>query len=441
MTRSPLVAIVGAGVAGLAAARELHRRGLSVIVLEARPRIGGRVHTRHDSALAVPAELGAEFVHGEAPETMRLARDARLLVTRITGEQRTARRGRLEPADLRPAVDRVLGRIDTRRRDESFATFLARRPGGRAWAHERAVAAAFVESFHAGQLDAISAHSVAPEPGEPAGQAAMKAARMPGGYDAVPDALARGLGRSIRLRSVVTEIRWRRGRVELGVRSRSGRRTLEARAAVVTVPIGVLAAPANARGHIAFRPEPPALREAVTGLAMGSVTKLTVAFDEPPWQQTRRAPEHADLDSLAFIRTPGHPFSVWWSALPAVAPLAVAWSGGPPAAALARQAPREILAAAIRGLADAIGTSPRRLASRVRKSWLHDWEHDPFARGAYSYVLVGGMEAGSTLARPVEGTLFFAGEATDEASGTVEGALASGRRAATEVTRALARRR
>jgi monoamine oxidase len=400
------------------------------------------VHTRHDTELALPAELGAEFVHGEAPETMRLAREARLLVTRVTGEQRTARRGRLEPGG---SAARGRSRVPAHRRTQARRVVreLPRSPAGRARVGARARGRRrFVESFHAGDLDRISVRSIAPEPGEDAGREVMKAARLPGGYDAVPRTLARGLGRAIRLRSVVTGIRWRRGHVELDVRSRSGRRMLEARAAIVTVPIGVLAAPANARGRIAFRPEPPGVREAIAGLAMGAVTKLTIAFDgEPPWRHTRRAPEHADLDQLAFLRTPGHPFSVWWSALPAVAPLVVAWSGGPPAAALAEQRPREALAIAIRGLAEAIGTSPRRLASRVRKSWLHDWQHDPFARGAYSYVLVGGVEAGSALARPIEGTLFFAGEATDEASGTVEGALASGRRVASEVVRALARRR
>ena len=59
---------------------------------------------------------------------------------------------------------------------------------------------------------------------------------------------------------------------------------------------------------------------------------------------------------------------------------------------------------------------------------MHNWQHDPYSRGAYSYRRVGGVEAGDALARPVERTLFFAGEATDEASGTVEGALASGRK-------------
>jgi monoamine oxidase len=83
---------------------------------------------------------------------------------------------------------------------------------------------------------------------------------------------------------------------------------------------------------------------------------------------------------------------------------------------------------------------PRRLASRLLGAWTHDWRSDPHARGAYSYVRVGGVGSARRLVRPVEGTLFFAGEATEEElSGTVEGALASGLRAVRQVERALRR--
>jgi len=86
-------------------------------------------------------------------------------------------------------------------------------------------------------------------------------------------------------------------------------------------------------------------------------------------------------------------------------------------------------------LARALGTTRRRLEGLVEGCWTHDWRADPFARGAYSYLPVGGVEAQESLARPVEGTLFFAGEATNTEghNGTVHGALATGRRAAREV--------
>jgi monoamine oxidase len=79
------------------------------------------------------------------------------------------------------------------------------------------------------------------------------------------------------------------------------------------------------------------------------------------------------------------------------------------------------------------------MRSQVEETWMHDWVHDPFARGAYSYSMVGGAEAPRALARPLAGTLFFAGEATDTegATGTVHGAIASGRRAARQAIKAI----
>ena len=117
--------------------------------------------------------------------------------------------------------------------------------------------------------------------------------------------------------------------------------------------------------------------------------------------------------------------------------MAAAWSGGPPAAGLDRRRPSEIVATALGDLSRALGVPRPRLAASLRGAWLHDWQHDPFSRGAYSYPQVGGANAGRALARPVEDTLFFAGEATSRAWGTVEGALASGLRAARQVDAAL----
>src|SRR5512143_3989699 len=77
------VLVIGAGVAGLAAARDISASGLSVIVLEARDRIGGRIFTIRDEKSAVPIELGAEFVHGGPPETLAVVRHARLMLCEV----------------------------------------------------------------------------------------------------------------------------------------------------------------------------------------------------------------------------------------------------------------------------------------------------------------------------------------------------------------------
>ncbi|HEX9699362.1 MAG TPA: FAD-dependent oxidoreductase [Acidobacteriota bacterium] len=132
------VAIVGAGVAGLAAARELRRRGRSVVVLEARDRIGGRVLTLDDPLRPVPVELGAEFIHGEAPLTRRLLAEAGLVAYEVAGEQRVAAAGRLRRSDLWRSVGRVLGGIDAEGPDRPFADFIAAYRGRWPAPHRRA---------------------------------------------------------------------------------------------------------------------------------------------------------------------------------------------------------------------------------------------------------------------------------------------------------------
>jgi monoamine oxidase len=117
----------------------------------------------------------------------------------------------------------------------------------------------------------------------------------------------------------------------------------------------------------------------------------------------------------------------------------VAWAGGRRGAALALLSPEERRDRAIASAARHFSVSRRTLATLLIDFWTHNWESDPFARGAYSYPLVGGSKAGETLAKPVRGTLYLAGEATVEEadSGTVHGAIRSGRRAATQLGRHL----
>jgi monoamine oxidase len=433
------VAIVGAGAAGLAAADALHRANHSVAVFEARDRLGGRIFTARDPRVPLPIELGAEFVHGDAPETYRVIRDASLLAYDVTGAQWIAEHGRVRPADYSGRIDRVLERIDTRRPDQSFEDFLAGRPGGRTLAPDRATAREFVQGYHAADPDLISAHSIAPHDTPPSA-AALHAARVVPGYDRVPHWLARSLGGRIRLNAAVREIRHEHDRATLTIRSRSGRtHQVHSRAVIVTVPIGVLRARPGQPGAIRLIPDPPRLRSAVNLLTMGSVMRASFWFSDYPWQGAAALRGRPELDRMGFLHTRGSRFNVWWTPCPARWPLLVAWSGGPPAASLARMKRSEIERVALHDLAERLGVSYRWIVSRVRGTWLHRWDRDPFARGAYSYALVGGSDAARELARPVGNSLFLAGEATAPSSGTVESAIGSGLRAARQVRAALAR--
>jgi len=438
------VAIVGAGVAGLAAMRALELHGLRTCVVEARERIGGRILTVRDPRLAHPIELGAEFVHGSAPELLELVRDARLLAYAIEGQRWRSRRGRLSRLeDFWKRRHVVMRHLDPEAPDRSFAEFLDGDPGGRGAGAARALARAFVEGFHAADVRRISAQALA-EGGSPSEDLEeQRMMRIADGYDRVPEWLALGFGDRIMTGTVVERIDWEPGGVELSVRrpGATSATTIPARAALVTVPLGALLAAPGEPGVIQFSPSLTILDDTRGRLAMGAVVRVVLLFRERWWtKRLPSAPPDASLDSLSFLHGAAGDLPVWWSLHPAHLPVMVGWVGGPAALRLAGRSPAEIGDRAVAALAANFGVSRRRVASSVQECWTHDWQHDPFSRGAYSYALVGGADGAARLARPIQGTLWLAGEAADPEgrNGTVHGAIGSGRRAARSAARALA---
>lgn len=429
------VVVLGAGAAGIAAARALQDAGVDVIVLEARDRIGGRVFTHRDRHTPVPIELGAEFIHGRAPELDALLGEAGLASVDVGGRRLTVEGRRLRPLDdFWEQLDRVMRRLDRGpAHDRSFQDFIDTRPGGPRLARERRFARQFVENFHAADARLVSVHALAESgsPGEDIQE--RRLGRVIDGYDRVIEWLAAPLGGRIHLGAIAARVRWAPGEVAVYVRHPDGRArfAVEARAAIVAVPIGVLKAAPGELGAIEFVPGLRQKTRALEGLASGSVVRVVLRCRERFWE--------SDYDTLSFLHSTDEDFPVWWTAYPVRAPVIVGWRGGPGARRLAQLSRGELEARALASLARQMGISRRRIRSLVDCAWTHDWEHDPFARGAYSYQLVGGADTPAALARPIRRTLFFAGEATgtDGGTGTVDGAIVTGRRAAAQVVRAL----
>jgi monoamine oxidase len=395
------VLVIGAGAAGLAASAELARAGRSVLVVEARDRIGGRCLTRRLPGLPVPVELGAEFIHGRPEATFSLLRKANIAAVDSTRTQLVALDGKLQSVNIFAQAQRV-ARQAPKGRDVSFRAFLARQ---RLPKLARTLATMMVQGFDAADPGRASAREIVEE--WSSGGLGVSQPRPQGGYGPLLEFLASEA--SVQLNTVVQAIRWSRSSVEVRGTFRGEPWSAWAPRAVITVPIGVLPSLVKEK------------REALAKLESGPVVRVALAFREAFWEK-----QHP---GIAFFHSPDAPFPTFWTPLPLHAPLLTCWAGGPKAARLTGSPEKTLLKQALASVRSVLPD-----VQEPKAYLLHDWQADPFARGGYSYVKVGGTGAREKLATPLEETLFFAGEATDtEHSGTVGGALASGIRAAKEV--------
>jgi monoamine oxidase len=424
--------VVGAGAAGLAAARTLSRAGVQTVVLEARGRIGGRLLTCEDAGLPVPVDLGGEFVHGTAELSFALLREAGSVAIDITGTSLIFEDGDLrERDDPFAIVARAMrGAVDLRDdlSVDAFTRDLA--------ADVRRSTRMMVEGFDAADPARASARALAEEWNGDEGGQTTRAFRPLGGYARLLRALHGTLDpkrASVLLETPVHRVRRRAGGFEVDATTAGGAPlSVRARTAIVTLPVGVLQS-----GSPSFEPPlPPETRVALEHLIMGPVVKLVLRFRSAFWETLR---DGRYLDAGFFHRADGR-FPTFWTLLPLRTPVLIAWAGGPKADALAGLDRAARVGAALDDLSALFGGAIEPRAA-FEAAYSHDWQADPYARGAYSYAAVGGQGARAALAAPVDGVLFFAGEATAGAAeaGTVAGALQSGERAAQDVLSVLGR--
>lgn len=439
------VVVVGAGVAGLAAARRLTDQGYTIAVVEARARLGGRIATVHHPGVPLALDLGAEFVHGMPPEIFALPAGA-LTLYEVGGNTWAARRVRRRSIRRReraggPLLDEI---VAWQGEDRSLTSFLAER-APHAGQASRAIRD-YIEGFDAADPDRVSIRWIARTEDAAAGISGRRQFRPAGGYGRLVSWLRDGLPSErawVSLGTIVDEVRWSLGDVLVTAHALDGAtcEPVAARAAVITLPLGVLTAAPQDFGAVHVVPDLPGKRALYTSLATGHAIKVLLHFREVFWEGTTTICPPAS--GLSFLFTPDELFRTWWTAYPVVAPLLTGWIGGPRAAALARQTDAAIVGQALEALAGGLRVPLTDIEALLESAHFHNWSTDPFSRGAYSYVCVGGMESPRRLGEPVADTLFFAGEATNAEgdTGTVHGALVTGYRAADEVAQALALRR
>jgi len=429
------IAIIGAGAAGLAAAAALAGSGRSVLVLEARARIGGRIWTRHEAGLAAPIELGAEFIHGYAPATVAHLRRAGAAMLESPDEHVSFHDGAVQPrSGFQQVQEAIRSNRALDRADMSLDEFLDKHLADVLSMEARQYARMMAEGFDAADTSVASARALVEEWTSETMTHAPQS-RPDGGYEPLLTELASAAQRAnvrLQLQTAVRAVKWARGSVEIDAESFGQPLRVTASRAIVTLPLGVLQASADAPGAVRFSPPLDAKRAALEGLGFGPVIKLLLRFRSAFWEDI----EQGRLREVTFFHSRQAPFPTFWTALPLRAPLLVAWAGGPRAARLSGKSTDELAALAVTTLQSMFGAACDVRALFEAAYW-HDWQQDPYARGAYSYVRAGGGEASRELAAPLARTLYFAGEATDFEGerATVTGAIRSGERAARELMR------
>jgi monoamine oxidase len=425
------VLIIGAGAAGLAALRELDRGGCNALCLEARDRIGGRIFTVRDSLWSVPIELGAEFIHGRPPEIWDIIRDGRLTAYDCAGRARHVKKGKVQPGDdAWRLIDHVmtgLKQMAGTGPDEPFANFLNRSSYSE---DAKQLSTSYVEGFNAARKEVVGIHSLAQDAKASDAIEGDRAFRLAAnGYQCVPLEILAGVRNSVsklRLNAIVESIQWQPGSTTVQL---YGGEVVHARRMLVTVPLGVLQSAPGEPGAIRFDPEPHEILGAARAMRFGQAVRVVLRFREAFWESGE------DFADAGFLLSDEPSFSTWWTTLPVRAPILTGWSAGPRADALMGKSQAEVLSHAISSLARITSHSAADLNRLLQAAYFHDWQADPFARGAYSYVPAGALPWRAKFVEPVQDTLFFAGEATEQNghSATVHGAIGSGIRAARQV--------
>ena len=406
------VLVIGAGAAGLAAARMLADAGRQVLVLEARDRIGGRVWTDHQFG-GIPVERGAEFIHGDTAHTWQWLRRAGIQAAphaRWSGRRIVLENRRLAGPDVWEARDdlrRVFSLEDELANYEgpdcSLAEWLAARDFSPLAAHIADVRLAHSNCATPATLSVAElAYDLR---NSDAGEGDF---HILAGYDEVLGTIAQGL--DIRFDTPVTAIDWNTDGVEVA----TPRGNLTARAAIVTLPLAVLKANA-----VRFNPPlPQAKQRAIDTLAMAPAMKLHLRFAEPFWD-----------DAMTFL-TADAPVAVWWTIRPG-APLLTGFLTGPRAERMAAWGEDGAIERGLAQLDEIFGGAA---SKQFAAGQITDWAADVWAQGGYSSAPPGAHGLRNALAEPSK-ALHFAGEATalDGNPATVHGALRSGERAAGEI--------
>lgn len=405
------VIIIGAGICGLATARKLLEQGKRVTLVEARDRIGGRIHTLF-KPFSHPTEEGAEFIHGQQPVTMQLLKEAGGGEVRRKGNHYRLADGDVQKGDMMDEQwAAFFGKLGTLKTDVTLDHFLHKHFSGTEFENLRNGVRHYAEGFDIADTHRVSAMALREEWLHTDDEDQY---HISGGYHTLIGFLEKKVrehGGVIQLSSAVETIKWKPGSVIVVTSDK----TFEGNAAIITVPLGVLQ-----QRKIRIEPPLTSHQKAIDAMGYGGVIKFLLEFKEKFWESGPRK-----LTDTSFIFSDAE-IPTWWTQNPESGSLLTGWLGGPSTLSTNRDTDA-LFNKAIRSLEYITKCSAAEVTSQLKQWHIADWLSDPYSLGAYSFPTILTKDAVSLLSHPVDETLHFAGEAFDDGTsgGTVEAALAS----------------
>lgn len=402
-----LIIVIGGGVAGLVAARQLCNR-YDVILLEALPRFGGRMHTLNDINFPSIVEAGAEFVHGAADETIKLLNEAGITIQKVQGEFYRNNNGVLEKEEGQvEGWDLLMKKMSEVNQDLTLQAFLDLHFNGSQFKRLRDQAITFANGFDLADKGTVSVKSLYQEWSHQSDDH-----RIDGGYGKLVDFLvADCLKKGCKLikDSIVKEINWSEGNVQVHTIDKA---LYVADKCLITIPFGVLKQ-SSGQFSLNFQPDIAHYLHAINQIGFGTVIKIVLNFSEIFWQQ----------DAGFFFSEEEIP--TWWTQLPAQVPVLTGWCGGTKGSALSQLSDDRLLELALESLSAIFNLNRKTLNEKLVGFRVFNWQKQVASLGAYSYSTVASAKAIELLNTPIENTLYFAGEGLYNGlhPGTVEAAI------------------